>query len=62
MGRVHVFQFTGLLSVLVVRASEAVVRWLEGGQATFVVVNISRRFWAYVTPCKVVRHQHCMHI
>jgi len=62
MGRIHMFQVTGLLSVLLVRASEAAVRWLEGRQATFVLVNISRRFWAYVTPCKVVRHQHSMHM
>jgi len=29
------FQFMGLSSVLLVRASEAAVRWLEGGQANF---------------------------
>jgi hypothetical protein len=62
MRRVHMFQFTGLSSVLLARASEAVVRWLEGRQATFVLMYISHRFWAYITPCKVVRHQHCMHI
>jgi hypothetical protein len=64
MERVNMFHFDRSFvhaSGKNLRSSCAVAGRRAGGRATFVLVNISHRFGAYVTPCTVSRHQHCMH-